>query len=93
MDWKEAILKNWLTSLGGLLAFCGGAALAAQQSGVNLPPVLMHWLLFAGAIGGLITGLSAKMSSNHSTLAQVTASTGEVKAAVAVAKADAAAKT
>ena len=81
MDFREAILKNWLTSVGGLMA---SIPMLVTSSGFTLSPQQQHWIALIGGIGALVLGLSAKMSSNHSTQAQVTASTVEAKADAAV---------
>ena len=72
--------QNWLTSLGGLL---GGIPAIIIGSGYPLTPRQTQIIAIIGGVGILITGLAAKDSSTHSTMAQVQTSTVKADAAIA----------
>jgi hypothetical protein len=79
MNW-EAITKNWKTTLAGILTFLLGAPAfvsALQAWGAHQPvdwrAVLVSVALTAGAAGLL----SAKDSSTHSTVAEVSKATAQ----------------
>ena len=64
--------KNWMTTVGGLLAGIPGAILA---SGLVLPPTYHQMLALMGALGVLLLGVAAKGQDEHSTSTQVAVST------------------
>jgi hypothetical protein len=70
----ESILgKNWLTTLGGIIAALGGLVALLPKS-LELDP---QWGAFAVALGGAITGVGAKSFNVHSTQGEVKESTKE----------------
>jgi hypothetical protein len=95
MDWKikTANIKTTLSGIVGyLLAF--PVFLNALYDWAAHKPVDWRFVIVSCAVAAVSHGLvNAKDDTTHSTQAQVTAASSEVKAAVAVAKADDAAKT
>jgi len=88
MDLKTinaAMVKNYMTSIGGFLS---GVPVLIMATFPNLPPRVQHALQTCTGVGVILLGIVSKQWNNHSTQAQVTASTGEVKAMVAVEKAE-----
>lgn len=70
----EAPLHNWKTSLGGILMAMGTIATQAP-----IPPPYSWIPAVITAVGGALTGLSAKDFNVHSTLNEVeAASTSEL---------------
>ena len=69
--------KNWLTSVGGILA---GASTAVLTSGLTLPPTYQHFFAALGALGVAIVGIAAKGQDEHSTSTQVALSTAAADA-------------
>lgn len=68
----DAVLRNWMTTLGGLMA---GLPQLVEAAGFVQTPSLTHWMNLISAIGMLLLGVSAKQFTNHSTAAEVQAST------------------
>jgi hypothetical protein len=87
--------KNWMTTLGGVLAGLGTLPLLVTASHVAFP---LWWndvqfpLFLCGAAGTIIMGLAAKGQDEHSTPAQMQAAADQAAVKQAVADADAAAK-
>jgi hypothetical protein len=73
------LLQNWKTSLAGLLS--GLSVLAAAYSKGTLDSTTI-----ATALGLILTGLTAKDSTTHSTVAQVQTATAAATAATTGAK-------
>lgn len=81
-------MKNWVTTLGGILAGLGTLPLLVTASHVAFP---LWWnacqfpLFLAGGIGTILLGLAAKATGEHSTAPQVeqATTTAVTKAAVA----------
>ena len=69
--WQMA-LKNWKTTLGGILAAIPSLVAAA---GFTLSANGQHWLALCGGVGALLLGMAAKDSTTHSTEAEVEAAT------------------
>ena len=69
-------MKNWLTTLGGLLA---GLPILIINSGFVLTGKWPQILSIIGGLGALLIGLAAKDAGTHSTMAQVQASTAEAE--------------
>lgn len=69
--------KNWMTTLGGVLAGIGTLPLLMTASHVALP---LWWndcqfpLFLCGGLGTILMGVSAKGIDEHSTVDQVQAS-------------------
>jgi hypothetical protein len=74
------MFKNWVTTLGGILAGLGTLPLIVTASHVAFP---LWWnycqfpLFLLGAIGTIILGLAAKGADQHSTAGQVAAATAQ----------------
>lgn len=66
------MLKNWKTSLGGILAALPPVITAA---GFALTPTETHWLNLCQGLGVLLLGLAAKDATTHSTAAEINQST------------------
>jgi hypothetical protein len=87
--------KNWLVTVAGIMAALGSVPILVATSGVT-PPAWWSSLAFPfiliGIIGTVLLGYSAKGQDEHSTSAQVQASTienpGIQAAAVAQVKAE-----
>lgn len=87
--------KNWMTTVGGVLAGLGTLPLLVTASHVAFP---LWWndlqfpLLLTGMVGTILMGLAAKGQDEHSTPAQVIAAEQHAQVDQIVADADAAAK-
>ena len=74
----EAALKNWKTTLGGLLAFLASVPLfvSSIQAWADHQPTNWRQALIALAFAGAgIIGVSAKDSTTHSTVSEVSVAT------------------
>ena len=69
---NDALTKNWITTVGGVLA---GVPALLTGSGIVLPPAYQKWVTLAGGAGVLLLGVAAKQWNNHSTADQVQAAT------------------
>jgi hypothetical protein len=86
--------KNWVPTVAGLMAAVGGFPVALMQSGYHLNPTFSLVMAIIGLFGIALLGRAAKGQDQHSTQAQVTASTAvvvattprETQAAVVLAK-------
>jgi len=73
-----ALRKNWMTTLGGILAGLGTLPLLVTASHMAFP---LWWnnvqfpLFLCGAVGTIIMGLAAKGQDEHSTIPQTEAAT------------------
>ena len=76
---EKLLGKNWITTLGGLIAALGGV-LALLPKSVNLDP---QWGAFVVGLGGAIAGFGSKDFNNHSTQTEVRKATieGNIKEA------------
>ncbi len=69
--------KNWLTTVGGIMAGFSGIGLAAQAAGYHLPEWLGLTLFLIGSVGAIVVGVAAKGQDEHSTQGEVQAATLE----------------
>ena len=74
MNWQsvQPFLKNWRTSLGGLLIAVPPLITAA---GFVLSLQAQHWLALCQGLGALLVGLAAKDASTHSTQSEIAQAT------------------
>jgi hypothetical protein len=70
---EERFGKNWLTSLGGLIALVG-SMLGLLPKSLNIDP---QWAIFVAGLGAAIGGFGAKSFNAHSTAAEVQTATKE----------------
>jgi uncharacterized YccA/Bax inhibitor family protein len=74
------MFKNWVTTVGGVMAGLGTLPLVVSASHVAFP---LWWnyfqfpLYLVGAIGTIILGLAAKGADQHSTATQVAIASAE----------------
>jgi hypothetical protein len=79
-------MKNWVTTLGGILAGLGTLPLLVTASHVSFP---LWWnecqfpLFLCGGVGTILLGLSAKGTGEHSTTLQVEQATTKAVATAA----------
>ena len=69
-------LKNWKTSVGGILL---GVPPLITAAGFSLTLPEQHWMALCQGVGGFLLGLAAKDATTHSTVAQVEVATLESK--------------
>jgi hypothetical protein len=69
--------KNWLTTIGGIMAGFGVIPIALGAAKVAMPPWLYILCICFAAIGPVIVGVAAKGQDEHSTATQVAVSTVE----------------
>ena len=69
--------KNWLTTVGGIMAGMTGVPVILGVSHIAIPNWLNVALFVIGAIGTVVTGVAAKGQDEHSVQAQVQAATIE----------------
>jgi hypothetical protein len=67
--------KNWLVTVGGIMAGCLSVPIGAATMGYPLPKTMAMILIVVGLIGAVVTGVAAKGQDEHSTEAQVQTST------------------
>jgi hypothetical protein len=70
--------KNWLTTVGGIMALFGAIPIALGTAGVHMPSWLYIVCISCSVIGPGIVGIAAKGQDEHSTAAQVAQSGGAV---------------
>lgn len=63
--------KNWLVTVGGIMAGCLAIPIGTTQLGYHLPQNLALAFILIGMLGGIITGVAAKGQDEHSTETQV----------------------
>lgn len=63
--------KNWLVTVGGIMAGMTGVPLVLGASHIAVPNWLNLALFLIGAIGGVVTGVAAKGQDEHSTAQEV----------------------
>jgi hypothetical protein len=63
--------KNWLTTVGGIMASFGVIPIALGSSGVHMPSWLYVLCISFAALGPAIIGVAAKGQDEHSTPTQV----------------------
>lgn len=63
--------KNWLTTLGGIMAGCGTLPMIISQSGYHVPNWLGLTLVLLGGLGLVVMGVAAKGQDEHSTAQEV----------------------
>lgn len=71
---ERVLGKNWLTTLGGIIAALGGLFGLLPKS-VDVDPA---WGSFVAAVGAAIVGVGAKSFNVHSTHDEMTKSTEAV---------------
>jgi len=69
--------KNWLTTIGGIMAGFGVIPIALGAAKVAMPSWLYVICICFAALGPVIVGVAAKGQDEHSTVSQVQASTIE----------------
>jgi hypothetical protein len=67
--------KNWLTTVGGIMAGFGVIPIALGTAHVAMPSWLYVLCICFGAMGPVVIGVAAKGQDQHSTTTQVLAST------------------
>ncbi len=78
-----AFRKNWITTLGGIMAGLGTLPMLVTASRVAFP---LWWnsvqfpLVLTGMLGTILLGVAAKGADEHSTLPQMEASTARAVA-------------
>lgn len=71
-------MKNWMTTLGGILAGLPPLILTSFMSaGIPLSPKWTAIMSVIGGLGALLIGLAAKDATTHSTAAEVAKATEE----------------
>jgi hypothetical protein len=74
-------MKNWITTLGGILSGIPAIVLAAAMtSHLTLSPTWTFILAIVSGVGMMLVGFGAKDANTHSTAAEVQASTAKVAA-------------
>jgi hypothetical protein len=63
--------KNWLVTMGGIMAGFLAIPIGMATLGYPLPKTLAMAMILIGMIGGIVTGVAAKGQDEHSTTAQV----------------------
>ena len=86
MNINLSLGTNWKTTIGGVLAGLPTIVIASFMAyNVKVSPLTYALLSIASGVGMLLTGVSAKDSTTHSTIAQVEQSTSQDAAAKGVA--------
>lgn len=65
------MLKNWVTSVAGVMIGVGGFPLALSTMGYHVNQTVSLVMVIAGLLGGVLLGVSAKGQDEHSTSEQV----------------------
>jgi hypothetical protein len=63
--------KNWLTTVGGVMALFGAIPIALGTAGVHMPRWLYVVCISLSVLGPGIVGIAAKGQDEHSTPTQV----------------------
>lgn len=72
--------KNWLTTIGGIMAGCIGIPIAVSTAGYHLPEWLGLIFVILGTLGAVVVGVAAKGQDEHSTADQVELATEKKEA-------------